>query len=234
MKKLSVILVMLVMFIPSISQVHAQEGATISFEGEAEKFIYRNSTGEVFDGFKNLLPGEKRTEELTLVNNDYRELRFYVNSQVLKTFGNEDSQGIAYDVTFKINGEDLFDGKIGGENKVGINQDKNENSLIASLKKGESATLQMTLETDGDTMDNSYQNALGKVQYTFSVEQLDENLPVVDTVVNKVVNTVFNPITQVIKTSDPTVLTFFGGLLGISGIGIGYIIITKRKKESRG
>lgn len=230
MKKLTVLLVMFVMLIPSMGQVHAQD-SVISFEGEAEKFIYRNNQGEVFGGFKNLLPGEKRTEELTLVNNDYRELRFYMNSEILKAFGNTDSKGIAYDVTFKINGEDLFSGKVGGDQKVGMTDGKTDHSLIATLQKGESAILEMTLQTDGDTMDNSYMNAMGTVKYTFSVEQDDEAAPIVETVVNKVIRTVVNPITKVVQTGDPTVLTFFGVLIGASGLGIIYIIATKRKKE---
>ena len=230
-KKLSVFILMLMMIVPSIGYVHAEE-SIISFEGEAEKFIYTNNNGEVFDGFKNLYPGETRTEKLTLVNNDYQELRFYVNSKVIDQFGNANgAKGIVYDVKFKINGEDLFVGKVGGDKEVGISQEKTDNSLIATLKKGESAVLEMTLSIDGDSMDNAYQGATGTVQYTFSVEQDDEEAPVVERVVNKVVKTVINPITKVVKTGDTTSLALIGGLLAISGLGIVYIIVTKRKKE---
>ena len=225
MKKLSVLFVMIALLVPTIGKVHAQDDSIISFEGEAEKFIYRNNDGEVF--------GEERTETLTLVNNDYRELRFYMSTHILKQFGTDISNGIAYDVKIKINGEELFGGKVGGENNVAISDQESENALIATLKKGERAVMEMTLKTDGDSMDNAYQGATGTVQYKFSVEADDEKAPVVNTVVNKVVNTIINPIKKIVKTEDTTSLTFLGILLAASVIGIGYVIVTKKKKEEK-
>lgn len=233
MKKLSVLFVMIALLVPTIGKVHAQDDSIISFEGEAEKFIYRNNDGEVFGGFKNLYPGEERTETLTLVNNDYRELRFYMSTHILKQFGTDISNGIAYDVKIKINGEELFGGKVGGENNVAISDQESENALIATLKKGERAVMEMTLKTDGDSMDNAYQGATGTVQYKFSVEADDEKAPVVNTVVNKVVNTIINPIKKIVMTEDTTSLTFLGILLAASVVGIGYVIVTKKKKEEK-
>ena len=93
--------------------------------------------------------------------------------------------------------------------------------------------MEMTLKTDGDSMDNAYQGATGTVQYKFSVEADDEKAPVVNTVVNKVVNTIINPIKKIVKTEDTTSLTFLGILLAASVIGIGYVIVTKKKKEEK-
>lgn len=229
MKKLSALLVMFSLFIPTINSVYAAD-SMITFDGEAEKFINANSEGEVFN-LEGMYPGETRTETLTLVNNDYREMKFYMNSKVLDEFGNETSSGaIAYDFNFKINGEDLFDGLIGGEDNVGDGM-MEDNILIATLAKGETATLEMSITADGDTMDNSYQDATGLIQYTFSVEYDDEAVSEPQRVVNTVVQTVTNRIEKVVQTGDPATLGLFGVLLGGSVVGIVYLIVTRKKKE---
>ena len=229
MKKLSALLVMFSLFIPTINSVYAAD-SMITFDGEAEKFINANSEGEVFN-LEGMYPGETRTETLTLVNNDYREMKFYMNSKVLDEFGNETSSGaIAYDFNFKINGEDLFDGLVGGEDNVGEGM-MEDNILIATLAKGETATLEMSVTADGDTMDNSYQDATGLIQYTFSVEYDDEAVAEPQRVVNTVVQTVTNRIEKAVQTGDPATLGLFGVLLGGSVVGIVYLIATRKKKE---
>lgn len=229
MKKLSALLVMFSLFIPTINSVYAAD-SMITFDGEAEKFINENSNGEVFN-LEGMYPGETRTETLTLVNNDYREMKFYMNSKVLDEFGNETSSGaIAYDFNFKINGEDLFDGLVGGEDNVGEGM-MEDNILIATLAKGETATLEMSVTADGDTMDNSYQDASGLIQYTFSVEYDDEAVNEPQRVVNTVVQTVTNRIEKAVQTGDPATLGLFGVLLGGSVVGIVYLIATRKKKE---
>ena len=234
MKKLSVLLVMASLIIPSMSTVNAAD-SMITFDGDAEKFINANENNEVFDGFKNMYPGETRTQSLTLKNDDYREMRFYMSSKIVDEFGNEitDSSGIAYDVNFTINGEDLFDGQVGGEDRVGMTDEgeQGDNILVATLGQGETALLEMTLTADGDTMDNSYQDASGHVEYTFSVEYDDEPATVPEKIVNTITKTVINPITKVVKTGDPVTLGVFGVMLGASAVGIVYLIITRKKKE---
>ena len=105
-----------------------------------------------------------------------------------------------------------------------------DNILIATLAKGESATLQMSVTADGDTMDNTYQDATGLVQYTFSVEY-DDEVAAPQRVVNTVVQTVTNRIEKVVQTGDPTTLGLFGALLGGSVVGIVYLFVTRKKKE---
>lgn len=233
MKKLSSLLVMASLIVPSISSVSAAD-SMITFDGDAGKFINQNENNEVFDGFKNMNPGETRTQTLTLKNDDYREMRYYMSSKILDEFGNEttDASGIAYDVDFKINGETLFDGQVGGEDRVGMNEvgKQGDSILIATLGKGETANLEMTLTADGETMDNSYQGASGVVEYTFSVEYDDEPQTVPEKVVNTVTKTVINPITKIVKTGDPAALTALGALCGVSIVGIVFLFITRKKK----
>lgn len=222
MKKLCALLVMLSLFIPSVNSVFAADDSIITFDGDAEDFILPENN-EVFN-LEGMYPGETRSYTLTLVNDDYREMNFYMSSRIVKELANDSSSGAgaaAFDFNFKINGVDLFDGLVGGEDNVGEKM-MEDDILIATLAKDEKAVLEMTVTADGDSLDNSYQDATGSVQYTFSVEY-DDEVSAPQQVINRIVKNV--------KTGDPTTLSVFGALLGGSLVGIVYLFVTRRKKE---
>lgn len=222
MKKLCALLVMLSLFIPSVNSVFAANDSVITFDGDAEDFILPENN-EVFN-LEGMYPGETRSYTLTLVNDDYREMNFYMSSRIVDELANDSypsSGAAAFDFNFKINGVDLFDGLVGGEDNVGKKM-MEDDILIATLAKGEKAVLEMSVTADGDTLDNTYQNATGLVQYTFSVEY-DDEVSAPQQVINRIVKNV--------KTGDPTTLSVFGALLGGSLVGIVYLFVTRRKKE---
>ena len=220
MKKLCALLVMLSLFIPSVNSVFAADDSIITFDGDAEDFILPENN-EVFN-LEGINPGETRSYTLTLVNDDYREMNFYMSSRIVNELANVSSSGTAaFDFNFKIDGVDLFDGLVGGEDNVGEKM-MEDDILIATLAQGEKAVLEMSVRADGDTLDNTYQNATGLVQYTFSVEY-DDEVTAPQQVINRIVKNV--------KTGDPTTLSVFGALLGGSLVGIVYLFVTRRKKE---
>lgn len=222
MKKLCALLVMLSLFIPSVNSVFAANDSVITFDGDAEDFILPENN-EVFN-LEGMYPGETRSYTLTLVNDDYREMNFYMSSRIVDELANDSypsSGAAAFDFNFKINGVDLFDGLVGGEDNVGEKM-MEDDILIATLAKGEKAVLEMTVTADGDSLDNTYQDATGSVQYTFSVEY-DDEVSAPQQVINRIVKNV--------KTGDPTTLSVFGALLGGSLVGIVYLFVTRRKKE---
>ena len=220
MKKLCALLVMLSLFIPSVNSVFAADDSIITFDGDAEDFILPENN-EVFN-LEGINPGETRSYTLTLVNDDYREMNFYMSSRIVNELANVSSSGTAaFDFNFKIDGVDLFDGLVGGEENVGEKM-MEDDILIATLAQGEKAVLEMSVRADGDTLDNTYQNATGLVQYTFSVEY-DDEVTAPQQVINRIVKNV--------KTGDPTTLSVFGALLGGSLVGIVYLFVTRRKKE---
>ena len=220
MKKLCALLVMLSLFIPSVNSVFAADDSIITFDGDAEDFILPENN-EVFN-LEGINPGETRSYTLTLVNDDYREMNFYMSSRIVNELANVSSSGTAaFDFNFKIDGVDLFDGLVGGEENVGEKM-MEDDILIATLAQGEKAVLEMSVRADGDSLDNTYQDATGLVQYTFSVEY-DDEVTAPQQVINRIVKNV--------KTGDPTTLSVFGALLGGSLVGIVYLFVTRRKKE---
>ena len=75
-KKIFLCSALLAMMMGSAS-IHAADGDMgLTFEGDSEKFI----TYEQSSAYENMAPGEERIQQITLSNDDYRELKFYVRS----------------------------------------------------------------------------------------------------------------------------------------------------------
>lgn len=97
-----------------------------------------------------------------------------------------------------------------------------EDTLLASLQKGETTTVTMTLEVNGDSMDNTYQNREGLIKFNFSVEELDDQSTIVEVVRN---------VYESIKTGDATVIAPLLGLVAVSGFAVIFLLKKKKHKE---
>ena len=83
-----------------------EESPLISFDGDSENYFeFSTDKDELTDKFTGMMPGEKRSETFTLVNNDKREMKFYLNTQVLKDLGGDKAAGAVYDISFARDGE---------------------------------------------------------------------------------------------------------------------------------
>lgn len=224
----------------SVGQVHAyDESPLITFDGDAaEYFQFNTSQEELTDQFIGMMPGETRSETFTLVNNDARELSFYLNTQVLRDLGESNNTiGAVYEITFARDGEVFYDGTVGGENGSLVDmsgQSMGENMLMATLAENESSVIEMTIGIDGDSMGNTYQNAAGELQFAFSVEYDDPEV-VEPTIVEKVVQLPGKEIERVVagvKTGDYSVIApYVIALIVAGGLMIGLIVTRKKKAE---
>jgi len=179
----------------SMTTIHAAD-TNVSFDGDAEDFIFLDGSQDLFDNFKNIMPGEVRTQNIVLKNDDHRELRFYLSADVLDSL-DTDTSG-------------LSSGRM------------SEDTLLASLQKGETTTVTMTLEVNGDSMDNTYQNREGLIKFNFSVEELDDQSTIVEVVRN---------VYESIKTGDATVIAPLLGLVAVSGFAVIFLLKKKKHKE---
>lgn len=215
----------------SFVPIHAEEGADANtglvFSGDSEKFI----TYEQNSAYENMMPGEKRVQQITLKNEDYREMKFYVRGEYTNPLGEGVSnEQIAYDIEFSNNGEVFYSGKLGGMTKANMNS-LEQNYLLKTLKKGETTTVDLIIRIDGDSMDNTYQNTEGYLNLIFSVEH-EDNTPVekVVTVIKKV--PVINKIPGV-QTGDTTVI---GTILGmfVASLALIIVIIVMKIRNRKG
>ena len=159
------------LFVFSIA-AYAKTDSNVVFSGDAEEFIFLDGSDSLFDNFRGIMPGETRSQDIILKNDDYREMKFYMSADMVEALGEGTAFGAVYQITLSKDGVPFFDGKLGGEN----DKDKGflgDDFLLATLPKGESARITMDLYIDGDSMDNSYQDTAGLFEFVFSVEHDD-------------------------------------------------------------
>ena len=171
--------------------------------------------------FKNIMPGEVRTQNIVLKNDDHRELRFYLSADVLDSLDTDTSGLSVYNITITNEGEEFYNGTL--DDLAALSSGRmSEDTLLASLQKGETTTVTMTLEVNGDSMDNTYQNREGLIKFNFSVEELDDQSTIVEVVRN---------VYESIKTGDATVIAPLLGLVAVSGFAVIFLLKKKKHKE---
>lgn len=213
---------MMVFMVAPINAAESDLG--ISFEGDSQEFIVFE--GDASNTLDNIMPGETRTLNVTLKNEDYKAMRFYVRvDDATLLDGQDNSDRIVYDLAFQNNEETFYSGRIGGANTKG-KENLNENYLLKSLNKGETTTIQMSITFDGTSMDNSYQANLGDLGMVFSVE-VDSGNDVVE-VIKKI--PVINKIPGV-STGDTTMLNALLALLAASACLIVFIVVKRKRGE---
>lgn len=214
------------------------ESPLISFDGDSENYFeFSTDKNELTDKFTGMMPGEKRSETFTLVNNDKREMKFYLNTQVLKDLGDANhTAGAVYDISFARDGEVFYEGTIGGEDGSLLDLSGNsmgENMLMATLKEDQKSDITMTIGIDGDSMDNTYQNAAGELQFKFSV-QYDDPVIQEPTIVEKVVKLPGKVIEGVKTGVSANVMPLAIVLLISGGVIVGFIIMKKKRSVQEG
>ena len=194
----------------SMTTIHAAD-TNVSFDGDAEDFIFLDGSQDLFDNFKNIV----------LKNDDHRELRFYLSADVLDSLDTDTSGLSVYNITITNEGEEFYNGTL--DDLAALSSGRmSEDTLLASLQKGETTTVTMTLEVNGDSMDNTYQNREGLIKFNFSVEELDDQSTIVEVVRN---------VYESIKTGDATVIAPLLGLVAVSGFAVIFLLKKKKHKE---
>ncbi len=211
----------------SVAPVHAyDESPLISFDGDAANYFdFNTDQDDLTENFEGMFPGETRSETFTLVNNDKRELKFYLNTEVLRDLTDTNNHAV-YDISFARDGEVFYDGTIGDEGTLVdlSNQSMGENMLIATLNENESSVITMSIGIDGDSMGNVYQDAATQLQFVFSV-QYDDPVTPEPTIVKKFV--------QAVRTGDYTTLApYVLGLVGAVVVIVG-LIVTRKKRQAK-
>lgn len=217
-KKILKSIIVITMMVMSMTSIYGAD-TNVTFDGNAEDFVFLDGSKDLFDNFKNIMPGETRQQNITLKNDDHRELRFYLSADVLNSLDTDTSGLSIYNISITNNGEVFYDGTLDDLAALSAGR-MSDDTLLATLQKGEETKVTMVLEVDGDSMDNTYQNREGLIQFNFSVEELDDESTIVE-----VVRTVY----QGVRTGDATIIAPIIGLLVISGLTV--IFLVKRKKD---
>ena len=188
LRSISAIVLVLVLTAAVIPFAAFAEDGNVSYEGGAEKFIFKPGTDlsetSLFPDFEGAMPGDTLTQEVQVVNNSSSS--DYVKIYLRADPHDAESNPLATDVaetedevsmtdflaqlhmTVENNGEIIFDSS--PDQTDGLT----ENVLLGTFKKGEGTTLTVTLEVPIE-LGNEYANRRGEVDWVFTVEEYDTN-----------------------------------------------------------
>ena len=183
-RNLSSLLLALVMLL-SLSVTAFAADSSVTYEGGAEDFVFLPGSDytdtDLFDGFKNVMPGDTLTEKIT-IKNDYKGcdyVKIYIRAEIHNEEVNPLSEKVEaagenvasmtdflkhLSMTVK-NGDDVIY-EASPDKLDGLR----ENVLLGSFERGEEAKLTVTLEVPL-TMGNEYANREGEVDWVFVVEE---------------------------------------------------------------
>lgn len=176
--------------------------SNVTYAGEAEKFIFEPGTGysptDLFDEFKNVMPGDKVTEAITVTNkaSDCDYVKIYLRAVAHDENGNpltydeafeaadgKDQTGVAgqRDETVATMADFLaqLSMKVYQGEKVLFEASPDglgglsENVFLGELRQGETATLTVELAVPIE-LGNEYASRVGEVDWVFTVETFDD------------------------------------------------------------
>ena len=199
--KLNLLLLSVLLTFALVLGVSAAE-STITFEGSESLTVAvtpgsRYTDTDLFDNFKNIMPGDKRTEEITIENN-------FKNADYIKVWmtavPHGDENPLTYSETFEnTDGKDqanivgerdetvatmreflaILDMtvEIDGASYDALPEDANDLTAgvyLGEFRKGESTTMDVTLTAPLEEMDNRFANRVGEVDWYFYAEGFND------------------------------------------------------------
>lgn len=231
-KKLWAAVLSAVCIISTCIPVFAAESGNkvITFKGEAEKFVVQSSGST--EGFTGMQPGESRDITITLRNDDYNEMKFYMSADILDNIAEKGNQEAVYVMNIAKDGNTFFETIVGNEENAAGKEylDENNNILLSTLAKGEQTEVTISLTLDGDSAGNDYMNESGNIQLIFSAATPEEPETIIETVKKYVTGSGSSTYKAgKVKTGDESPVFVFGLLAVFSAAVIG-IMYFRRKR----
>lgn len=173
------------------SSVTFEDGKLVAFEPGS---VYTDN--DLFDGFKGVMPGDTRSEEITIQNksNDCDYIKVYmravlhddagnpISDNVLAELRSDERRGTASELAYMYDFLSQLSMTVnnGTEEIYNASPDEpdglTENVYLGTLRKGESLKLDVAL-TAPIEMGNEYANRIGEVDWAFVVEGFDDPVP---------------------------------------------------------
>ena len=148
----------------------ALASASVTYEGGAEKFVFlpgsEYSDSDLFENFKDVLPGDVLTQKITVKNDTDGQVRIYMRAE---TEGMKDRDFLSQlAMTVECRDKEIFDAAPSETAQL------TENTLLGTFKKKGSTELTVTLTVPA-TMGNEYMGRVGVGPWTFLVEEIPED-----------------------------------------------------------
>ena len=167
MKRLFSLLLCLLLLVSLTAAVHA---GTVTYDGDARTFLFQPgsdaSPTDLFGSFKEVMPGDVRTEQIRISNDVDRNVK--VNVYVRSLGAQEQTEDFLSQLDLTVtasDGEELFAAPADQTAQL------TDWVLLGTVYSGGEVTLDLTLEVPL-TLGNEYQNQIGYIDWEFKVEQL--------------------------------------------------------------
>ena len=196
---------------------------TVSFKDPENGFKFEINNGDLFANFKNLIPGESRSQEIKVTNDWSQETEIFLHAEMIdQTQATKETKELIDKLLKKYatitvmdeNGKKIYSGPVWGNVKTESPDEpsmKNPYSL-GSFSSKETKKLNVSLYLD-EKMDNEYRDLLGKIKWVFSAEGTETSY-------------------EVPKTGDMTNTLLFASIALVSGILLVVLTVTNKKKKS--
>lgn len=143
--------------------------SSVTYEGGAEKFVFlpgsEHSGTDLFDNFKNVMPGDTLTQKIKVSNPKSHRYRTRI---YLRSVGDIEGEEFLKQMTLKVTQEkdtDLFEAPSNETDGL------TEWTLLGTLNPGADLDLNVELTVPIE-MGNDFQNKLGKIEWQFRVEEI--------------------------------------------------------------
>ncbi len=152
---------------------------TVNFNGASKGFSFETNNGDLFANFKNLIPGDSRSQVVTVTNRWNKQTEIFLNATFVEQTASEETRSLVERllheyaiITVSDNrGEMIYRGPIYGNYDIepnGTNSMKYPISL-GKFKADETKNLYISLSVD-TAMNNEYKDLLGLIRWSFSAE----------------------------------------------------------------
>lgn len=165
MKKLTICLALLLA--AALLCGSALAAASVTYEGGAEKFVFLPgsslSASDLFEGFKDVLPGDVLTQTIRVQNDSASSVRIYMRADPVSAADADFLNQLHLSVT--AGEKEIFDAQAGEQDGLA------NNTLLGTFKKSGGTDLTVTLEVPAE-LGNEYMDRLGTVPWTFLAEEV--------------------------------------------------------------
>ena len=148
----------------------AMAAAAVTYEGGAEKFVFipgsEYSDSDLFENFKDVMPGDTLTQTIRVQNGTNKQVRIYLRAEPVEDMYEDFLSQLNMVVECK--DKEIFDAEPSKTAQL------TNNTLLGTFKKAGSTELTVTLTVPAE-MGNQYMGAIGVVPWTFMVEEIPED-----------------------------------------------------------
>lgn len=142
--------------------------SNVSYQGKADKFVFLPGSEyeetDLFENFKNVLPGDVIEQKITVQNNSTKSVRIYMRAEPV----NDMDRAFLDQLQLQVLSADseIFDAAASEQSSL------SKNTLLGTFKTKGRTELTVTLSVPSD-LGNEFMGVKGTVPWTFLVEEID-------------------------------------------------------------